>query len=199
MHNSGNNVSAEAEMDLKKNREVILVVGGCRSGKSSRALNLAEAVPGQGKVFVATSIPRDQEMQTRVKKHQQERGRGWRTVECLLDLAGTIADYGGQADILLVDCLTLWVANLLEQQTDETSVHQALDSLLKALEQRGCPVIFVSNEVGAGVVPDNKLARMFRDLNGMVNQRLAARADRVIWTVAGIAVTIKGNESLGEG
>ncbi|MCF8105923.1 MAG: bifunctional adenosylcobinamide kinase/adenosylcobinamide-phosphate guanylyltransferase [Desulfohalobiaceae bacterium] len=185
-------------MGARNRQEVILVLGGCRSGKSAQALDLAEALPGEQRVFVATSVPRDPEMQKRVERHQQERGQGWRTVECPLDLAGTIAECGLWADVLLIDCLTLWVANLLEQQTEESIVQQALDGLLKSLEQRKCPVIFVGNEVGAGVVPENRLARMFRDANGLVNQRLAARADRVIWTVAGLAVGIKGSKNPGE-
>lgn len=178
-------------MVVTDRQEVMLLVGGCRSGKSSQALALAEAVPGEKRVFVATSVPRDQEMQARVKRHQQDRGGRWRTMECPVTLPETIAACSPQADVLLVDCLTLWVSNLLEQQCAESFVHQHVDRLLEALDHRGCPVIFVSNEVGAGVVPENRLARLFRDLNGFVNQRLAARADRVIWTVAGIPVSIK--------
>ncbi|MCF8039289.1 MAG: bifunctional adenosylcobinamide kinase/adenosylcobinamide-phosphate guanylyltransferase [Desulfohalobiaceae bacterium] len=184
-------------MSAKNRQEVILVLGGCRSGKSSQALALAEALPGEERVFVATSVPRDPEMQNRVKRHQQERGQAWKTVECPLDLAGTISECGLLADVLLIDCLTLWVANLLERQAEESNAQQALDGLLKALEPGKCPVILVGNEVGAGVVPENRLARMFRDVNGAVNQRLAARADRVIWTVAGIPVTIKDRTARG--
>ncbi|MFW6054642.1 MAG: bifunctional adenosylcobinamide kinase/adenosylcobinamide-phosphate guanylyltransferase [Thermodesulfobacteriota bacterium] len=185
-------------MDAKDRQEVILVLGGCRSGKSAQALALAEALPGEERVFLATSVPRDPEMQKRVERHQQERGPGWRTVECPLDLAGAIVECGLLADVLLIDCLTLWVANLLERQAEESIVQQSLDGLLKSLEQPGCPVVFVGNEVGAGVVPENRLARMFRDANGLVNQRLAARADRVIWTVAGLAVGIKAGQNQGE-
>ena len=178
-------------MNDRQSNQVTLVLGGCRSGKSSYAQSLAEQISGDHKVFVATSLPRDEEMQDRVRRHKQDRGPDWRTQECPLDLADSIRRYRPKADVLLIDCLTLWVANLLEQKAEETFVFASLNTVLDALEPGGCPIILVGNEVGTGIVPENSLARLFRDVNGFVNQRVAARADRVVWMVAGLPVPVK--------
>ncbi|MFH1707033.1 MAG: bifunctional adenosylcobinamide kinase/adenosylcobinamide-phosphate guanylyltransferase [Planctomycetota bacterium] len=168
----------------------IFVIGGCRSGKSRRALELARQAGGR-RVYVATLEPRDGEMRDRVKRHQAERGKGWRTVEESVDLAGTLAREGRKADVIVVDCLTLWVSNLLLAGRDIDAIVRAADDLAAAV--RACPVavILVSNEVGGGVVPDNALGRAFRDAAGLVNQRVAAVCSRVELMVAGIPLAIK--------
>ena len=168
----------------------ILVLGGCRSGKSAHALQLAENM-GPRRVFVATCVPHDEEMQRRVERHQLERGDSWITHEVPLDLAGTIRKTGSSADVMLVDCLTLWLSNLLMENDDEDRIRKAIRDLAEAVGSAACGVILVSNEVGAGIVPENRLARHYRDLAGWTNQAMAAACDRVIWTVAGIPVTIK--------
>jgi adenosylcobinamide kinase/adenosylcobinamide-phosphate guanylyltransferase len=171
-------------------KEKILVIGGCRSGKSSHALNLAEAM-GSRRIFVATCVPHDDEMRQRVARHQAERSDAWQTLEVPVDLAGAIAKHSPLADVMLVDCLTLWLSNLLMETEDVDRIRRVIDSLAEAVQKAPHAIVLVSNEVGAGIVPENRLARLYRDLAGWTNQAMAAVCDRVVWTVAGIPVTIK--------
>jgi adenosylcobinamide kinase / adenosylcobinamide-phosphate guanylyltransferase len=171
-------------------KEKILVIGGCRSGKSSHALNLAESM-GRRRVFVATCVPHDDEMRRRVARHQAERSDSWQTLEIPVDLAGAIAENSPLADVMLVDCLTLWLSNLLMETDDVDRIRKVIDGLAEAVQKAPHAIVLVSNEVGAGIVPENRLARLYRDLAGWTNQALAAVCDRVVWTVAGIPVTIK--------
>lgn len=173
---------------MKKNT---LVIGGCRSGKSSRALELAEQVSGSRKIFIATCVPYDDEMKQRVANHQKERPPGWTTVETPIRLPDAIIENSRNADVILADCLTLWMTNLLLDPDEAEKIEAHISRLTESLEMAKCPVILVSNEVGAGIVPENKLAREFRDIVGKTNQTVAAHADTVIWMVAGIPVTIK--------
>jgi len=173
-----------------------LVIGGCRSGKSSHALQLADGMADAGKIFLATCIPQDEEMHQRVSRHRAERGTGWIAVETPVFLGEAISKIGPKADVLLVDCLTLWVSNLMMEHSEkpdpaEYFIAEQTSCLIESLRAAACPVILVTNEVGAGIVPDNPLARQYRDAVGQVNQRIAACADQVIWMVAGIAVKIK--------
>ena len=168
----------------------IFVLGGCRSGKSSYALELANQVPGK-KVFIATCVPHDDEMQQRVIRHQQERGLNWRAEEVPVNLSEAIPQLSSEADVLLVDCLTLWVSNLLSKTQEEEELFAHVHSLLESIQKCPVQIVLVSNEVGTGIVPENALARIFRDTVGMVNQKVASCVDKVIWTVAGIPVTIK--------
>lgn len=178
----------------------ILITGGCRSGKSGHALNLASKVRGTRRLFVATCVAEDEEMRRRVQRHQKERGPAWQTLEEPVELAHVIQRQGPDADLILVDCLTLWVSNLMTKQPDDTTFLGWLDELCRVIARPPCPLIFVTNEVGAGIVPENKLARQFRDLTGWANQKVAAACTTVIWMVAGIAVTIKpGNDRLESG
>ena len=172
--------------------EIVFFIGGCRSGKSRQALETAQSVPGDQKVFLATCIPHDDEMRLRVARHQQERSRKWRTVEAPVDLPRAIDELSRQADVLLVDCLTLWISNLMMDIDDDETILGQTPDLIRALEAAVCPVVLVSNEVGAGIVPENELSRRFRDLVGSVNQAVAGHAGRVLWMVAGIPVRIKG-------
>ena len=176
-------------MNLKK--EIIFVIGGCRSGKSRHALELGEKRCGKRNVFVATCTPHDEEMVRRIEKHQEERSGSWSTAEVPVELGETIRMESEKADVMLVDCLTLWVTNLLMENDDPDAMESRIQELTRALENAKCPVILVSNEVGAGIVPENRLARAFRDICGFTNQRVAACATKVVWTVAGIPVTIK--------
>lgn len=171
--------------------ETIFVIGGCRSGKSSHAQFLAEKVPGQ-KLYIATCVPRDAEMRARAEQHQQQRGADWETLEEPAVLAGAIRANCTKYGVILVDCLTLWTSNLLLSEEGKPGLEKACAALVGSLKGSGCPVILVSNEVGAGIVPENELARRYRDEAGRVNQQVAAVADRVVWMVAGIPVTIKG-------
>jgi adenosylcobinamide kinase/adenosylcobinamide-phosphate guanylyltransferase len=167
------------------------VIGGCRSGKSSFALDQANRVKGKDKYFIATSVPSDSEMEKRVEKHQKERGEEWHTIEEPIRIYERINQYSPKAGVILVDCLTLWVSNLLFQSYDQAQIDGAIKYLENSLEQCECLVFLVSNEVGTGIVPENMLARQFRDIAGFVNQRIAKIADKVVMTVAGIDVQIK--------
>ena len=124
--------------------------------------------------------------------HQQERSRSWDTVEAPLLLPETIAEHSRRGQVLLVDCLTLWISNLLAESEDTASILEQIPDLIQAIDRASCPVVLVSNEVGTGIVPENRLARLYRDLIGSVNQAVAQRAGKVVWMVAGIPVTIKG-------
>jgi adenosylcobinamide kinase/adenosylcobinamide-phosphate guanylyltransferase len=172
-------------------KETTLVIGGCKSGKSRHALKLAEGY-GLRKIFMATCIPMDDEMKERVARHKADRDGQWRTLDVPTELPEAIAEHGRDGNVILVDCLTLWITNLLMQQAKSGLVADRVAALVTALAQATCPVVLVSNEVGAGIVPENRLARQFRDEAGLANQKVAAAVDRVVWMVAGIANVVKG-------
>lgn len=168
----------------------ILITGGCRSGKSRHALTLAGSVPGE-KLYVATAEALDSEMTERIAKHRQERGNGWVTYEEPVEPVKIFKQLESREGVLILDCLTLWVSNLLLKDCDDESILKAVDHLMQQSEQMQCQLIFVTNEVGAGIVPENKLARDFRDVVGAVNQLVAQRCDEVIHMVSGIPMTLK--------
>jgi adenosylcobinamide kinase/adenosylcobinamide-phosphate guanylyltransferase len=165
---------------------LVLVLGGARSGKSRHAEGLITAGPAPW-VYIATAQAFDDEMVARIAQHRADRAPGWTTIEAPLDLAGAL-DAAPAAASVLIDCLTLWLTNLMLGEHDITA---AVDALEAALDRRSAPVVLVANEVGLGIVPDNALARAFRDEAGRLNQRLAARADRVVFLVAGLPLTVK--------
>ena len=166
----------------------VLVLGGARSGKSRYAQGLAEAT-GRTLVYCATATTFDDpEMRDRIARHQAERGAAWRTVEAPVDLAGTLRAETGPGRAVLVDCLTLWLTNLMLGSHDVEAATAGLARLVAEL--RG-PVVFVSNEVGSGIVPDNALARAFRDQQGRLNQAMAAACDTAVLVVAGLPVLLK--------
>ncbi len=176
--------------------ENTLVLGGCKSGKSRHAQHLAESLAPGRRLYIATCVPLDQEMKDRVLKHQDERDKTWTTVEEPLDISGILnagsRDYG----VVLLDCLTLWVTNMIMADMDRTDIFEKTRELCDAARKSVCPVVMVSNEVGAGIVPENKLARMFRDVQGIVNQMVAADVDRVVVTFAGLPLTLKGKAAV---
>ena len=172
--------------------DLIFVLGGCRSGKSTYALQTAENVNGNKKIFVATCQPQDEEMAQRVARHQKERGQRWTTIEEPLHLPEAISEHRPHADVMLIDCLTLWVSNLLMDDNEEAQLKNVISRLTDAMKKTACPLIVVSNEVGTGIVPENQLARQFRDVTGWLNQAVAGCASKVVWVVAGIPVTVKG-------
>lgn len=171
--------------------QTTFVIGGCRSGKSGHAQSLAEQIEGK-KLYLATCVPHDEEMAERVRLHREQRGQQWETLEEPLELAAAIAAQSGNYNVILVDCLTLWASNLLLSPDKMPELNAACRALVQSLKTTRCPVILVSNEVGTGIVPENELARRYRDEAGLINQQIAAAVDRVIWMVAGIPVTIKG-------
>lgn len=184
---------------------VTFVSGGCRSGKSAYAQSLAEKLPQRGyALFVATAYIRDAEMQCRVEAHKEARGQRWRVCEPVpggaAALAGILPEAARGADVLLLDCLTLWVSAYMEQQTPEFfTAKEGLrlftddcGRLLRTLRALPCPVILVSNELGLGMVPESASARLFRDYAGTANQLAAAEADCAVFMVSGLPVPLKG-------
>ncbi|MCH7796289.1 MAG: bifunctional adenosylcobinamide kinase/adenosylcobinamide-phosphate guanylyltransferase [Proteobacteria bacterium] len=166
---------------------VTLVLGGARSGKSRHAESLVEGQPGPC-VYLATAEARDGEMAARIAAHRARRGRRWSTLEAPLDLVAALGSACGPDRAVLVDCLTLWLSNLMGTDKD---VAAECDRLIAALPALAGPVVFVSNEVGQGVVPDNELARAFVDRAGRLHQDLAAVADRVVFMNAGLPGDLK--------
>jgi adenosylcobinamide kinase/adenosylcobinamide-phosphate guanylyltransferase len=165
----------------------LLVIGGARSGKSRYAQQRAEAT-GLSPIFIATAQAFDDEMRDRIARHRADRHAGWQTVEAPLDLAEAITAHGAPDRVLLIDCLTLWVTNLMLGERD---VEAALDAVMDAIARSEGQLILVSNEVGWGIVPENPLARRFRDIAGLVNQRIAAGADEVQLLCAGLGLRMK--------
>ncbi|MDR3437583.1 bifunctional adenosylcobinamide kinase/adenosylcobinamide-phosphate guanylyltransferase [Telmatospirillum sp.] len=168
-----------------------LILGGARSGKSSYAEALLAAAPER--LYLATGQAGDDEMAERIRHHQERRGDGWITVEEPLDLAAALSRHARPDRPILVDCLTLWLSNLLLGEAD-VDVDAEIARLVGALPDLAGPIIFVSNEVGQGIVPDNPLARRFRDHAGRLNQAVAARCQRVVFIAAGLPLLLKDFE-----
>ena len=164
-----------------------LVLGGARSGKSRFAEGLVTSQPGPW-VYVATGEARDAEMAERIAHHAARRGPGWVTREVPLALADLIRAHGADRAPTLVDCLTLWLSNVMLAERDVEAERAAL---LQALETAAGPIVIVSNEVGLGIVPENALARAFRDEQGRLNAAVAAAADTVVLMAAGLPLTLK--------
>jgi adenosylcobinamide kinase/adenosylcobinamide-phosphate guanylyltransferase len=167
----------------------VLVLGGARSGKTGFAERLAMGA-GIRPAYLATAQALDSEMRERVESHRRQRKGRFETVEEPLDLAAALETAAGQHDVILVDCLTLWITNLLGAGRDVASAVDQLADALSGIES--ARVILVSNEVGLGIVPDNPLARTFRDLAGSTHQRMAEICDDVYFVVAGLPLTLKG-------
>ena len=167
---------------------LMLVLGGARSGKSAYAEVRVMARPGPW-TYLATAEPGDGEMAARIGHHQARRGAGWRTLEAPLDLAAALQHKDDAEAVVLVDCLTLWVSNLMAADADIEAAGDQLVALLATLDGF---VTFVSNEVGQGIVPDNEMARAFQDHMGRLHQKLAAVADEVVFVTAGLPHHLKG-------
>lgn len=166
----------------------LLVLGGARSGKSRHAQARADAL-GLSPVYVATGEAQDDEMAERIARHRADRGPGWTTIEAPIEIARTIDAHATPGAVLLVDCLTLWASNLMLAGHDADA---ATEALAGAIARAAGPVILVSNEVGLGIVPDNALARRFRDIAGRINQRIAQAVDEVVFVAAGLPLQLKG-------
>ena len=163
-----------------------LVLGGARSGKSRYAESIIVALPPPW-VYLATAEAGDEEMASRIKAHRARRSAGWQTVDTPRDIAGALAATGTKP--VLVDCLTLWLSNLL---LGDANIEAEMEGLELSLASRQAATVLVTNEVGSGIVPEHPLGRRFRDLQGILNQRMAARADRVVLMVAGLPLALKG-------
>jgi len=185
--NASRNVKSATLAATAQRASRTLVLGAARSGKSRYAESLIAAEPPPW-IYVATAQAGDPEMAQRIAKHRARRGSAWETVAEPNDLVAALAAAARTAPVL-IDCVTLWLSNRMLANADIDSEISALEV---ALDSRAGATVLVSNEVGAGIVPDNALARRFRDLQGMVNQRLAAHADRVVLVVAGLPLILKG-------
>jgi adenosylcobinamide kinase/adenosylcobinamide-phosphate guanylyltransferase len=164
-----------------------LILGGARSGKSRRALALAEQF-GRRPIFIATAEALDDEMADRIRRHQEERSGKWTTIESPLDLSSAIERASDIGDVCVIDCLTLWLSNLMHHGRD---VSVETERLCKTIELSSASVVLVSNEVGLGLVPETPLGRTFRDEQGRLNQTLAKICDRVEFIVAGLPLALK--------
>jgi len=165
----------------------ILILGGARSGKSAYAERLA-AEHGGEKVYIATAEAIDAEMEERIALHRKRRGPAWRTVDAPVELAESLRVHDGEGRFILIDCITVWINNLMFHERD---VEPAVAELCAAISASHARVVLVSNEVGQGIVPDNALARRFRDEAGRANQALAAAADEAVLVVAGLPLVLK--------
>ncbi len=207
---SDNQEQSRASSEQMVTPRLIVILGGARSGKSAFAERLA-ASSGQSVAFIATATAGDDEMRERIARHRATRPKGWHTIEEPLDLAGAVRQAAELADVVLLDCVTLWLGNVLLQESgeyekdgEEAEFHttgrlfderalkecEALLAVVKSLGPNKT-LIVVTNEVGLGVVPAYPLGRLYRDTLGYVNQRLAQAADRVYLMVAGMAVDLK--------
>jgi adenosylcobinamide kinase/adenosylcobinamide-phosphate guanylyltransferase len=171
--------------------KLTFVIGGARSGKSRYGEGVIATLPPPWQppwAYLATAEAFDAEMTERIAAHRARRGPQWRTVEAPRDLAAALADC--QTTPVLVDCLTLWLSN---QMLADANIDLEMARLEDALAAAKTPVVLIANEVGSGIVPDHPLGRKFRDLQGVLNQRMAARADRVVLVVAGLPLALKGS------
>jgi adenosylcobinamide kinase/adenosylcobinamide-phosphate guanylyltransferase len=168
---------------------IVLITGGARSGKSRYAEERAREI-GARLLYVATAEGSDEEMARRIAAHRARRGAEWTTIEAPIDIANALGKINGRFDAAVVDCVTLWLSNLIERG-DETAIERAVEEFIAAARIAGAPVFVVTNELGSGIVPENALARSFRDQAGRANQRLAAAADEVILMVAGLPLFVK--------
>ena len=179
-------------MQEMRQSSVTLVLGGVRSGKSRSAQQLAER--SSRVIFVATAKNSDDEMQRKIERHREERPAEWLTVEEPLELVHVLAHHGHDCDVMVIDCLTIFAANLLEAEGDDRdAVGHRVEALCAALQSATCSVVLVSNEVGSGVVPAYPLGRRYRDLLGEINQSVAKVADDVVLMVAGLPLALKGH------
>jgi adenosylcobinamide kinase/adenosylcobinamide-phosphate guanylyltransferase len=182
----------ELTMQETRQNSVTLVLGGVRSGKSRYAQQLA--AQSRRVVFVATAQITDDEMRTKIQQHKEDRPAEWLTVEEPLELPKALAEHDLECDTMIVDCLTIFAANLLETEGEnDRAIELRVQALCEALQAVQCAVVLVSNEVGSGVVPPYPLGRRYRDLLGEINQRVARIADDVVLMVAGLPLALKGH------
>ncbi len=170
---------------------IILITGGARSGKSRLAERIVSSF-GSPIGYLATCEARDAEMDQRIIRHRERRGAEWTTLEEPLRLTETLVAADGRFNAILVDCITLWLSNLLLTHDDPVKVLTVVRDFAVSAPRLATPLILVTNEVGMGIVPENRLARLFRDLAGEANELLAATADEVHLVVSGIPLKIKG-------
>jgi adenosylcobinamide kinase/adenosylcobinamide-phosphate guanylyltransferase len=173
------------------NKKIIFITGGVRSGKSRFAQQIAKTFPGP-KAYLATAQALDGEMKRRITRHKKSRPKAWRTLEEPVRIAEVLQAEGGNLSLILLDCLTLWLSNLMMAGWGEKKILGAADRFLEAARRAPCSLILVSNEVGMGIVPENPSARLFRDLSGLIHQKAAQEADEVYFLMGGLPWKMKG-------
>jgi adenosylcobinamide kinase/adenosylcobinamide-phosphate guanylyltransferase len=172
-------------------KKMILITGGCRSGKSRFALDYANQHFSK-KLYLATCEALDEEMAQRIEHHKKMRGPEWRTIEEPIEIVDQIGLHGTGAEVILLDCLTLWLSNLLIKWDDDLRIIEETERLINAMKQSQPAFLIISNETGMGIVPADALGRRFRDLSGTTNQKIAEAADTAIFMVSGIPLFLKG-------
>lgn len=171
--------------------KITFILGGARSGKSSFAVKLA-AQDGRNSAFIATCEPLDEEMRKRIELHKQKRPRRWQTFEAPYDIPAALRKIKAKFGIVILDCLTLLISNLmLKGKKNDAEIEKEIYKIISLLKQAKSDSIIISNEVGLGIVPQNKLGRKFRDIAGRINQQVTLSADEVILMVSGIPLTLK--------
>jgi adenosylcobinamide kinase/adenosylcobinamide-phosphate guanylyltransferase len=189
--------SLRNEKKTRTMANLILISGGARSGKSSFALELTRRKYSR-RVFIATAVAFDEEMRKRILQHQKERRAFFHTIEEPVDLERAVAALPLDTDVAVIDCLTVWIGNLYHHlHEDEATVRAWIERFLKALEQVSCDLILVTNEVGWGIVPENPMARSYRDTLGFLNRRIAEKAKHVYLLCCGIPLALKGGPNYG--
>lgn len=173
--------------------KLIFITGGARSGKSSLGVKMAKSIKKR-KLFIATCVPEDKEMKKRVALHRKNRPSSWRTIEARKELLSVLEKETKSDIIIIIDCLTLFVSSLLMEKVRKSVIKNEVKKIVKVINQGKAMVIAVSNELGSGLVPENKLGRDFRDIVGFCNQITAAGAREVYFAVSGIPIQIKGEE-----
>ena len=173
--------------------KLIFITGGARSGKSSFGVKMAKSIKKR-KVFIATCIPEDEEMKKRVALHRKNRPSSWKTIEVRKELLSVLEEETKSDIVIVIDCLTLFISSLLMEKVRESIIKNEIKKIVKVIKQGKAMVIVISNELGSGLIPENKLGRVFRDIVGFCNQIAAAGAREVYFAVSGISMQIKGEE-----
>lgn len=172
-------------------KKIVLITGGARSGKSSFALENASKRSGK-KYFIATAEGYDEEMRQRIENHKKERSHHWVTIEEPINIWNVLIEIDGPDTVAILDCLTLWVSNLMREDTETTAMEMSFKEFLRVLRHlKNLNIYIVTNEVGMGIVPENPLARIYRDMLGRLNQAVAELSDEVYLMISGIALKVK--------
>jgi adenosylcobinamide kinase/adenosylcobinamide-phosphate guanylyltransferase len=174
-------------------KKLIFITGGCRSGKSRFALDYANQHFSK-KMYLATCEALDQEIAQRIEHHKKMRGPEWHTIEEPIEISDQIKLHGDEVEVIVLDCITLWLSNLLMRRKDDLEIMEEISRFINTIKEKQTSLILVSNEVGLGIVPVDPLGRRFRDLSGMANQKIAEVVNTVILMVSGIPIFLKGKD-----
>jgi adenosylcobinamide kinase/adenosylcobinamide-phosphate guanylyltransferase len=190
-------VFSVAKKVFMNRKKLIFITGGARSGKSDFALKLAQRFAGR-KAYLATARALDEEMAERIQKHKRNRPQDWQTLEEPLRVAKVLREKADHFSVILLDCLTLWISNSMMAKWSEKKILREADRLFEVSQGMKGTVIIVSNEVGLGIVPDNPSARIFRDLSGLIHQKVARQADEVYFMVNGLPLQLKNAKRIAQ-